>query len=323
MKRRIVIAGVTGFLGRYLARYLMGGGDEVIGLVRREGTAPGGVREVLWDGVTLGGWGEALDGADVLVNLAGRSVNCRYDARHRAEIMESRTASTGILGDAISLAKKPPRVWINSSTLTIYRHAEDGPQDEASGELGVGFSVEVAKAWEKAFFGARVPGVVRKVALRTSMVLANEPGTVFAVLWRLVKWGLGGRMGDGRQRVSWVHIDDFCRAVEWVMERDEFEGVANLVAPEVPRNGEFMAALRGRAGVPVGLPAARWMLEGGAWALRTETELVTKSRWGVARRLSEHGFRFRWPRLEGALADLAPGRGRVMVGVAKKLTSPE
>jgi uncharacterized protein (TIGR01777 family) len=323
MKRLIVIAGANAFLGRYLARYLMERGDLVVGLVRKEGSAPKGVREVIWDGVTLGDWVEEVDGADVLINLAGRSVNCRYDAQHCAEILDSRTASTRILGDALALAERPPRVWINSSTLTIYRHAEDGPQDEVRGELGKGFSVEVAKAWEKAFFGARVPGSVRKVALRTSMVLAREPGTVFAVLWKLVRLGLGGRMGSGQQRVSWVHIEDFCRAVEWVMERDDFEGVANLVAPQVPTNAELMAGLRKQAGMPVGLPASRWMLEVGAWFLRTETELVLKSRWGAPRRLIEHGFSFRWPELAGALDDLAPRKAAELSQMPKKSVSRE
>jgi uncharacterized protein (TIGR01777 family) len=323
MKRRIVIAGANGFLGRYLASDLLARGDDVVGLVRREGTAPEGVEEVVWDGATLGDWVAALDGADVLINLAGRTVNCRYHARHCAEILESRTASTRILGDAIALAEKPPLLWINSSTLTIYRHAEDGAQDEVNGELGAGFSVEVAKAWEKAFFGARVPGCVRKVALRTSMVLAREPGTVFEVLWRLVRFGLGGKMGDGRQRISWLHIEDFCRAVEWTMEHEEFDGVANLATPEVPTNAEFMAAMREQAGMPIGLPAARWMLAVGARILRTETELVLKSRWGAPRRLLEHGFRFRWPGLAGALEDLAPRRVTELAQIPKKSTSPE
>ena len=192
-----------------------------------------------------------------------------------------------------------------------------------NGELGEGFSVEVAKEWERAFFRARVTGGVRKVALRTSMVLARESGTVLSVLNRLVCCGLGGAMGDGRQRVSWVHVEDFCRAVIWVLERDDFEGVANLVAPEVPTNAEFMGALRKVAGMPVGLPAKRWMLAVGAWALRTETELVPKSRWGVARRLEKHGFLFHWPELAGALADWTPNRVHASAGIPKKSTSPK
>ena len=306
MKRKIIIAGANGFIGRYLARWLAGKGDEVVALVRTPGTAPESAREVLWDGEVLGSWAAELEGADAVVNLAGRSVNCRYHARNRARIFESRTASTRILGEAIALAADPPEVWINSSTATIYRHAEDGPQDEYHGELGGGFSVEVAKAWEKAFYGARVPGGVRKVALRTSLVLAREPDTVFDYFWKIARLGLGGPMGSGNQRISWVHIADFCRAVEWIMERPDFEGVANVAAPEVPTNREFMAAMRGLAGVPFGLPARRWMLSLGTWVCRTEAELVLKSRWVRSARLSRAGFEFRYARLAQALADLAP-----------------
>lgn len=318
MNKTIVIAGANGFIGRYLSCYLLARGDRVTALVRRPGTAVPGTREVLWDGATLGDWAGELDGTQALVNLAGRSVNCRYHARNQAEIFESRTASTHILGDALALAQDPPEVWINSSTGTIYRHAEDGPQDEYHGELGRGFSVEVAKAWEKAFFGARVPGGVRKVALRTALVLANEPGTVFDYFRKIARLGLGGRMGDGRQRVSWVHIGDFCRAVAWILEREDFEGVANVAAPEVPTNGEFMARMREVTGMPFGLPAAKWMLALGTWALRTESELVLKSRWVQSARLGRAGFRYRWGTLRACLADLAPGQALAEAPVPRK-----
>lgn len=310
MKEKIVIAGANGFVGRYLSRWFVERGKEVVALVRRPGTAPDGTREVLWDGVTLAGWAAEIDGAAAVVNLAGRSVNCRYHARNRAEIFESRTASTRILGDAIALAANPPEVWINSSTGTIYRHAEDAPQDEYHGEIGEGFSVEVAKAWEKAFFGARVPGGVRKVALRIALVLAREPGTVFDYFWKIARLGLGGPMGDGNQRVSWVHIADVCRAVEWIIERPDFEGIANLAAPEVPANRDFLAEMRRVAGVPGGLPAPRWAIALGTWVFRTEGELVLKSRWVRAARLSRAGFEFHFGRLSHALADLASGRRR-------------
>ena len=305
MKKRIVIAGANGFLGKFLASYFEGRGYEMVALVRRAGSAPPCAREVLWDGVTLGAWSQELDGAEAVINLAGRSVNCRYHARHRAEIFESRTASTRILGDALALAQDPPQVWINSSTATIYRHAEDGPQDEYEGELGTGFSVEVAKAWEKAFFQARVPGGVRKVALRTAIVLAREPGTAFDYLQRIARLGLGGKMGSGRQRMSWVHIGDFCRAVEWLIGHDEFEGVANVAAPEVPTNRAFMAQLRSWVGMPLGLPAAQWMISLGTWLMGTEAELVLKSRWVRADRLHRGGFEFRCETLETCFRELA------------------
>ena len=278
----------------------------MVALVRTPGTAPPEAREVLWDGITLAGWAAEIDGADAVVNLAGRSVNCRYHARNRARIFESRTASTRILGEAIALAGDPPEVWINSSTATIYRHAEDEAQDEYHGELGEGFSVEVAKAWEKAFFGARVPGRVRKVALRTSLVLAREPGTVFDYFWKIVQRGLGGAMGSGRQRVSWVHIEDFCRVVEWVLAREDFEGIANVAAPEVPTNRELMAALRGLRRIPFGLPSTGGMIRMGTWICRTEAELVLKSRWVRSARLCRGCFEFRFGLIAQALADLAP-----------------
>ena len=187
MKRRIVIAGANGFLGRELSRWFLDQGWEVVGLVRAGAAVVDGCRRAEWDGHVLGDWVGELDGAEVLVNLAGRSVNCRYTPGNRAEILESRTESTRILGDAVALEKRPPELWLNASTATIYRHAEDRPQGEAHGELGEGFSVDVGMAWEKAFFQARVPGRVRKVALRTSLVLAREPGTVFDYLWGLAR----------------------------------------------------------------------------------------------------------------------------------------
>jgi len=306
MRRRIVIAGANGFLGRELSRWFLDRDWDVVGLVRPGATVVDACRPVEWDGHVLGEWAGELDGAEALVNLAGRSVNCRYTPGNRATIMESRTESTRILGDALSLANDPPHVWVNASTATIYRHAEDVPQDEVLGELGEGFSVEVAMAWEKAFFGARVPGRVRKVALRSSLVLAREKGTVFDYLWRLTRLGLGGHMAGGRQMMSWIHREDFCRAVEWLVHHDECDGVVNVTAPSPVSNREFMGQMRKVAGMPFGLPATAWMLECGAFLMRTETELVTKSRWVVPRRLLTHGFAFRWPDLAGALEDLAP-----------------
>lgn len=310
MKPVIVISGANGFLGRAVSRFFLKRGRLVTGLVRNRGGVVPGVKEVEWDALTLGDWVGELEGADLLLNLAGRSVNCRYHARNRAEIMLSRTEATRILGDAVALCANPPRLWINSSTATIYRHAEDRPQGEHDGDLGEGFSVEVAKAWEKAFFGARVPGEVRKVALRTALVLGNEAGTVFDYLWRLARLGLGGRMGTGGQMVSWIHLDDFCRVIAWLIEREEIEGVINAAAPEAVPNRGLMAAMREVAGRPFGLPAGRWMLELGAWALRTETELLLKSRWVIPGRLRAEGFPFRWPDLQGAVSDLALHRNR-------------
>ena len=243
-----------------------------------------------------------------MINLAGRSVNCRYHEENRRLIMESRIRSTQVLGEAIRRCKQAPRVWLNSSTATIYKHTYGAAWDEG-GETGGTpeakdeFSVRVAAEWEKALNEAQTPGT-RKVALRAAMVLGRDENSVFPKLRRLAQCGLGGRMGDGRQFVSWIHHTDFCRAVEWLMAHEELRGPVNICAPHPLTNREMMRAFREIAGIPVGLPATRWMLEAGAFALRTETELIIKSRRVIPRRLVESGFDFQFPCLREALEDL-------------------
>ena len=306
---RVVLAGGSGFLGRALAGFLTGREYEVIVLSRSPGKADGLIRQVQWDGRATGDWVGQLEGALAVVNLAGRSVNCRYTAANRREILDSRLEPTRVLGEAIGQCARPPRVWLNSSTATIYKHSFDRPMDEATGEMGAspeakdGFSVEVARAWERAFDEAPTPAT-RKVAMRAAMVLGPREGGVFCVLRRLVRLGLGGPMAGGNQYVSWIHEEDFCRAVEWLISRDDFDGPVNLAAPGPVPNREMMRALRQVCGVRIGLPATRWMLELGAFPLRTETELVIKSRRVVPGRLAGSGFQFRFPELEAALRDL-------------------
>jgi uncharacterized protein (TIGR01777 family) len=295
--RTIVIAGGAGFLGRHVARFMADRGWKVIVLSRRADVVVEDAQVLPWDGQTLGPWADALDGADVLVNLAGRSVNCRYNVRNRAEIEQSRVASTRVLGQAIARAGAGPRVWLNSSTATIYRHAEDRPQDEFTGEIGSGFSIDVATAWEKSLFDVPTPGI-RKVAMRSAMVMGAGVGGPFNVFRTLVKLGLGGRMASGRQMVSWVHIDDFCRAIEFLIEREDLDGTINITSPNPLNNSDFMRDLRRAMGIRLGLPATRWMLEIGAFFLRTETELPLKSRWVLPKRLVDAGFEFNhsdWP----------------------------
>lgn len=307
MKPPIVIFGANGFLGRYACRHFARQGREVVAIARhREGWSGDGLF-LEWDGVSHGPWELALEGADLVLNLAGRSVNCRYDERNRSEILESRVNSTRRIAEAIGACRVPPKAWFNASTATLYRHALDAPQDEWWGEPGGGFSETVARRWEEAFFAAPLPGETRKIALRTGMVLANEPGTVFDVLRSLVRHGIGGAMGPGDQRISWVHITDFLRSLDFLMAESFLDGVVNVTAPEFPTNREWMRAFREAAGMPVGLPSPRWLLEVGAWLRRTETELVLKSRWVEPRRLREAGFRWRFPNAIGAIADL---RGR-------------
>ena len=301
----VVVVGANGFLGRYLCRHLARGGREVVAVGRSRDGWSGDGMFLPWDGTAEGPWVLALEGAEAVVNLAGRSVNCRYTARHRREILESRVATTRAVATAVAACKLPPRVWLNASTATIYRHAEDRAMDEWTGDEGSGFSVRVARAWEDAFFAARVPARTRKVAMRTGMVMANEAGTVFERLAGLAGVGLGGAMAGGRQRVSWIHMADFLAAVDWLIERRDLDGVINLTAPGVVANREAMAAFRGLCGIPFGLPAARWMIAAGAWWLRSAPELVLKSRWVTPARLLESGFRFHWPEFAGALDDLA------------------
>ncbi|BDS08963.1 NAD-dependent epimerase [Oceaniferula spumae] len=295
--KKLIIAGANGFLARYLTRYFTERDWEVVGLARHREGMDAQCRYVHWDGETLGDWAQEMDGADFLVNLAGRSVNCRYNESNKRLITESRVNSTRVLGEAIAQCTTPPELWINSSTATIYRHAEDRPQSD-TGEIGDGFSVGVAKAWEEAFFGAKVPGRVRKVAVRTSMVLADEPGTVYRYLYQLARFGLGGKVGSGKQMVSWIHIEDFCRAIDWLIEHDEISGPINVTSPDPLPNAEVMRRFRKLAGRSIGLPASKWMAEIGAFLLRTETELILKSRWVVPTRLLEHGFVFNHPEME-------------------------
>jgi uncharacterized protein len=307
---RIVIPGGTGQVGRVLAGHFHAQGHAVTVLSRHMRSAPWPV--VPWNGRDLGAWTQKLDGADVVINLAGRSVNCRYTATNRREITESRVHSTRVLGQAIARSSRPPALWMNASTATIYRHALDRPMDELSGELGGrepgapaawNFSIEVATSWEREFFAASVPGT-RKIALRSAMTMSPDRGGIFATLITLVRLGLGGRAGSGRQFVSWIHDADFVRAIDFLIARKDLEGCINICAPNPLPYLDFMDALRRACGVPIGLPAARWMLELGAFFLRTETELVLKSRRVVPTRMLDAGFEFHFPDWPDAARDL-------------------
>jgi uncharacterized protein (TIGR01777 family) len=310
--KRIVIAGGSGFLGRTLAAHFHERGYAIAILTRTPKTPANGAREIPWDARTAGNWARELDGAAAVINLVGRSVNCRYHERNRKLILESRIDSTRAIGDAIAQCKTPPPVWLNASTATIYRHTF-GPAWDESGEIGGTrqskdeFSIEVATAWERALNEMPTPGT-RKAAMRAVLVLGTAKNSVFPVLLRLVRFGLGGKMGDGRQFVSWIHAQDFCRAVEWIVAHDELSGAINIAAPHPITNAEMMKIFREVCGMPVGLPATKWMLEIGAFLLRTETELIIKSRRVVSRRLTESGFTFCFPFLRQALEDLLARR---------------
>jgi uncharacterized protein (TIGR01777 family) len=308
MKTKIVIAGGSGFLGSLLRDNFLAKGTEVVIFTRTPNPGAGPAREVFWDGATIGAWGAELEGARALINLAGLSVNCRYHARNRKRILDSRLASTRVLGETAARCTQPPRVWLNSSTATIYKHTF-GPAWDEAGETGGcaeakdTFSVRVATEWERVFNEARTPQT-RKVALRSAMVLGHASNSVLPNLLRLGRLGLGGPMAGGRQFVSWIHEQDFCRAVEWIIDRENLTGPVNLAAPNPLTNAEFMAVIRKLCRVPFGLPAPHWLLEIGAFLMRTETELLIKSRRVIPGKLLAEGFIFRHPHLLPAIEHL-------------------
>ena len=307
---RIVLPGGSGQVGRVLARHFQAAGHHVTVLTRGPYTAPW--QTVHWDGESIGDWTEHLEGADVCINLAGRSVNCRYTPENRRAIYDSRIDTTRLLGRVIAGLADPPKVWLNASTATIYRHALDRPMDEATGELGGSepgapetwnFSIQVAKDWEAAFFAAETPRT-RKAALRSAITFSPAPGSAFAILLNLVRTGFGGAQGNGRQYVSWIHETDFARAVEFIIAHEELSGAVNVASPNPVPNREFMAALRDAWDIPNGLPAPAFAIEIGAFFLRTESELVLKSRRVVPARLLHAGFQFEFPQWPEAADDL-------------------
>jgi uncharacterized protein (TIGR01777 family) len=307
---RVVIPGGTGQVGTILARAFHERGDQVIVLSR--GTIAAPWRVVQWDAETLGAWSAEFDGADVIINLAGRSVDCRYDAENRKLIKESRVKSTKVVGEAIARASRPPRVWLQASTATIYGHRYDAPNDEATGIIGGSeanapdtwrFSIDVVTSWERAANEVSTPNT-RKVLLRSAMVMSPDRRGVFDTLLKLVRFGLGGQAGDGKQYISWIHDQDFIRSALWLIEHEDLDGPVNLAAPGSLPNAEFMLALREAWGIRFGLPATEWMLEVGAFFLRSETELILKSRRVVPGRLLESGFVFDFPDWQQASKDL-------------------
>jgi len=315
LSESIVIAGGAGMLGRLLAPWLAAHAWQVHILSRRPlPSADPRIQFHPWDGQTLGSWSGLLEGSHALINLAGRSVNCRYTKRNRAAILASRIRSTEILAEAIARCARPPKIWLNSSTATIYRHTF-GPAWTESGEIAAtpaakdAFSIEVARAWEAAFFTPTLPAT-RRVALRTAIVLARDPENVLTILLRLARLGLGGRMGDGRQWVSWIHGQDFCRAIEFLITPGPGESLAgpvNLAAPNPVPNAELMRVIRKIARRPFGLPAPRPLLELGALFLRTETELILKSRRVSPAKLNAADFQFLYPELQTAVEQLRGG----------------
>jgi uncharacterized protein (TIGR01777 family) len=248
--RKIVIAGGSGFVGKTLADHFAATSEVVI-LSRTNAPTKGKIRTVVWNGCDPGDWMKELDGAYALINLAGKNVNCRYTSANKKEILESRTLSTKVLGEAITKAANPPRVWIQMSSATIYRHSDDRPMDETFGEIGADFSMNVCKAWEKTFNELEFNGV-RKVVMRTSIVIGKQGGAL-SPLRNLVKAGLGGRQGNGKQMVSWIHEKDLVAIVDW-MFHGTASGIYNVTAPQPLPNHTFMKQLRNAHGITIGLP---------------------------------------------------------------------
>lgn len=304
MNSTTVIIGANGFLGRYLCRHYAKLGKEVVAIARTKKGWSGDGMFLKWDGKSVDSWAYALEGAELVINLSGRSVNCRYSEENKQQILSSRITPTQVIGQAIASCRIPPKLWMNASTATWYRHAEDKPQNEWQGEAGKGFSYEVAEAWENAFFSVKVPAETRKIVLRIGMVLANEENTVFEKLTQLTRYGLGGNMGDGQQRVSWIHMEDFLRSIDFLTKNPFLEGIYNISSPDSPTNAELMKTFREVYQMPIGIHANRWMLEIGAAMMGTETELVLKSRWADPLRLREAGFRWRHPSVQDAVPDL-------------------
>ncbi len=302
--KKIVLAGGSGQMGTAMRDYFQDKAEEIVILSRTTARNFGNVRTVYWDGKTAGAWYTELEDADLLVNLAGKNVNCRYTEKNEKEIFDSRTNSVQALAEAIAKCSTAPKLWIQCASSTIYRHAEDRPMTESDGETGEGFSVEVCKRWEKAFWEKSAPfSRTRKVVLRTSLVLGREEG-VFPRLKTMTLFGLGGKQGSGRQWVSWVHEADVAGMVDWIVLHPEIEGPVNCTSPEPLQNKTFMRMIREAMGVRLGWPAPAWLLELGAFFIRTETELILKSRWVLPEKILKHSYMFRYPHLQQALAQI-------------------
>ncbi len=312
--KKIIIAGGTGFIGQAIAKYF-GKENEIVILTRgikNEKTNAHGhqldntshtfhIKYVLWDGKNIGAWSDEVNGADIIINLSGKTVNCRYNEKNKREILNSRVDATRVIGEAINKTTRPPKLWINASSTTIYRHAMDKPQDEITGEIENDFSVQVCKRWEEAFYEQHTP-FTRKIALRMAITLGE--GGIMQPYFNLLKFGLGGRQGSGRQMYSWVHVLDTCRMIKWMADNPNMEGTYNCCSPHPVSNAVFMQTMRKATGHKIGLPAYTWMLKIGAALIGTETELVLKSRWVLPTKVLKEGFQFQYAHLQNALQDI-------------------
>ncbi len=301
--KTILIAGGTGFLGKNLAQHFLKKGHKIIILTRKESKLKNGIIYENWDAKRHGSWIKWIDEADVVINLTGKSVDCRYTNKNKKLIMSSRIDSTRAIGKVIENSATPPLLWINASTATIYRHSEDKIMTEANGEMGDDFSISIAKNWENEFYKFDTKQT-RKVALRTSLVLGKNGG-VYPVLSNLVRFYLGGKQGDGNQKFAWLHLQDFLRIVDFTIENKNINGSINTTAPSNIDNARFMKSLRNSLAYNFGLPQPKWFLKIGAFMIRTEPELILKSRWVSPKILLDHNFNFLFTDIDLALEDLS------------------
>ncbi len=295
---KIIIAGGTGFLGQALEKYFTKKNHNVLIMSRK----PTRANEIKWDAQTLGEWAKVLENAAVLINLTGKSVDCRYNEANKKAIFASRIESTELLQKAIDLCQNPPKIWLNASSATIYIHAESQLMTEEKGIIGDDFSMNVCKSWERTFFEKQTPNT-RKVALRTSIVLGNKGGAL-PKMKLIARLGLGGKQGRGTQYMSWIHIQDFCKAVEHIIENQNIEGVINITAPAPIHNQDFMTLLRKTMAIPIGIDSPVFLLELASIFIRTETELLLKSRYVYPQKLIESGFEFEYSTADTALKSL-------------------
>jgi uncharacterized protein (TIGR01777 family) len=307
---KIVIPGGSGQVGAVLARAFVDDGHDVVVLSRSSQNE--NWKTVAWDAEAIGPWADEIEGADVVINLAGRSVNCRYNADNRRQMMDSRVNSTRVVGEAIAQSSNPPRVWLQASTATIYAHRFDAPNDDVTGIIGGNepdapdtwnFSIDIATSWERVTNEADTPRT-RKVLMRSALILSPDRGGIFDTLLSLVRFGLGGTAASGKQYISWIHELDFIRSIYWLIEHDELSGPINIASPNPLPNKEFMRILRDVYGIPIGLPAFEWQLAIGAFLMRSETELILKSRRVVPKLLTDSGFDFELPEWKEAAEDL-------------------
>jgi uncharacterized protein (TIGR01777 family) len=298
---KLIIAAGTGFLGQVLINHFKNKFEEIVILTRGKSQTIDGIKYVNWNAKTFSGWENELENATVLINLAGKSVDCRYTKKNKQEILWSRIKSTKILNEAVLNCQNPPKHWLNSSTATIYRFSLEKEMDEIDGEIGNDFSINVALSWEKAFFKTETPKTL-KTALRTSIVLGKNGGALIP-LKTLAKVGFGGKQGKGNQFVSWIHEEDFARAVDFIIEK-EMSGKVNVVAPKPIANVDFMKKLRKAVGTPFGISLNKKLLAIGSFFIRTETELVLKSRNVIPKRLLENGFEFKFGNIDETFKNL-------------------